>query len=738
VTGGWQTTGLAVPTNASVRARGFVAGGRENGSSWFVETISGPIAITQQPLGRTNNAGTTASFRVVAGGASPVSYQWQRNGSNLSDGGIVSGAQTPTLVLSNVFGADAGGYSVIVSNASGSLTSLVATLGVIDPVITSQPQNRAVNAGQTAGFSVTAAGTAPLSYQWWKDGTEMTGATAASLTLTNVQWADAGKYIVVVGNALNSVTSTVATLSVNLAPPDSFNPGANGNVVTLAVQADGSILVGGKFTTLGGQTRNHLGRINGSGTLDTNFNLGTTGGTSPGVSALAVQADGKVLIGGDFTTLAGQARTNLGRLNSDGTLDFSFSPGATSVSSPSVSTLAVQADGKILVGGHFTSLAGQPRTCLGRLGADGTLDGAFSPVLGGVSDPSLYSLAVQPDGKILVGGSFTTLNGQPRNHIGRLNADGGLDTTFNPGVGSSPLCFAVQADGRILVGGSFTSLGGQTRNRIGRLNTDGTLDSSFNPGAGSTVSSLALQTGGKIVAGGAFTTLAGQSWSFLGRLYPDGTLDPTFNPGASSSVNSIAIQANGQILVGGGFFFLGGQLRNCLGRLNNSEPATGSLIYDGSSVTWLRGGTSPEVWGTRFDICSDGSNWVSWGEGTRISGGWRLDGVPLVTTNTVLRARGFVRGGYYNGSDWFVESASSIVPTTPPQIVLNDRWFGVISNRFGFNVSGFSGQVVIVEASSNLLDWIPIQTNSLGGPLFYFSEPDSMLFPRRFYRVNLH
>jgi hypothetical protein len=69
---------------------------------------------------------------------------------------------------------------------------------------------------------------------------------------------------------------------------------------------------------------------------------------------------------------------------------------------------------------------------------------------------------------------------------------------------------------------------------------------------------------------------------------------------------------------------------------------------------------------------------------------------------------------------------------------LNDRWFGVISNRFGFNVSGFSGQVVIVEASSNLLDWIPIQTNSLGGPLFYFSEPDSMLFPRRFYRVNLH
>ena len=737
VADGWQLNGLTFPTNASIRARGFAAGGNDNGSSSIVETLTGPLAITQQPLSRTNNAGTMASFRMLAGGAPPLSYQWQKDGSNLSDGGIVSGVQTPTLMLSNVFGADAGGYSVIVSNASGSLTSLVATLGVIDPFIASQPANRVANSGQTATFSVTAGGTAPLNYQWRKDDAELTGATATSLTLTNIQWSDRGNYDVKVSNGLNSVTSAVASLAVNLAPPDSFNPGANGNVVALAVQTDGGILVGGKFTTLGGQTRNHLGRINGSGTLDTNFNVGTTGGSYPAVSALAVQADGKVLVGGDFTTLGGQAHTNLGRLKADGTLDSSFSPVATAVSYPSVAALAVQRDGKILVGGHFTSLAGQPRTCIGRLTADGALDGAFNPLLGGVSDPSLYSLAVQPDGKILVGGSFTTLNGQPRNHIGRLNADGGLDTTFNPGVSLSALCFAIQADGNILVGGNFTSLGGQTRYNIGRLNTNGTLDASFNPGAGSTVSSLAVQSDGKILAAGAFTTLAGQNCYFLGRLNLDGTLDPTFNPGANSSVSSIAIQANGQILVGGGFFILGGQLRYYFGRLNNSEPATEHLIYDGSNVTWLRGGTSPEVWGTRFEICSDGSNWVNWGQGTRVSGGWRLESVPSAMTNTSLRARGFVRGGYDNGSDWFVESTLSIVPRTPPQIILNDRWFGVVSNKFGFNLAGFSGQIVIVEASTNLLDWIPLQTNSIGGMPCYFSESDSMLFPRRFYRAKL-
>src|SRR6266851_1591525 len=178
----------------------------------------------------------------------------------------------------------------------------------------------------------------------------------------------------------------------------------------------------------------------------------------------------------------------------------SFNPGAGGVTYPNVSSLAVQADGKILVGGDFTTLGGQSRLCIGRLNADGTLDTSFNPG----ADYLVNSLAVQADGKILAGGSFTTLGGQSRNFIGRLNADGTLDTSFNPapGANSGVYSLAMQADGKILVGGYFTILGGHSRNYLGRLNADGTLDTSFNPDVNFWVNSLAVQGDGKILVGG--------------------------------------------------------------------------------------------------------------------------------------------------------------------------------------------------------------------------------------------
>jgi uncharacterized delta-60 repeat protein len=439
--------------------------------------------------------------------------------------------------------------------------------------------------------------------------------------------------------------------------PDSFNPGADDDVYSLAVQADGKILVGGAFTWFVGR----IGRLNVDGTLDTGFNPGASGGPYPHVCSLAVQADGKILVGGDFTTLGGQARNYIGRLNVDGTLDSGFNPGANDVVGP----LAVQADGKILVGGDFTTLGGQTRNYIGRLNVDGTLDSGFNPG----ANSSVYSLAAQVDGKILVGGCFTTLGGQPRNRIARVNANGTLDSGFNPGAGTTdgypPYVYslAVQADGKILVGGWFTTLGGQTRSYIGRLNADGTLDSGFNPGASSYVESLAVQADGKILVGGCFTTLGGQPRSCLGRLNADGTLDTAFNPGADGRVYSLAVQADGKILVGGDFMTLGGQTRVRVGRLNNTGPATQSLSFDGSTITWLRGGTSPEVWRTTFDLSADGLTWASLGAGTRRTGGWQLPTAPAPQSG-VIRGRGYVSGGLYNGSGWFVETLLYLPPYT--------------------------------------------------------------------------
>jgi uncharacterized delta-60 repeat protein len=619
----------------------------------MVETILSAPTVFGQPVSQTNGPGSVAAFNVVAGGVAPLSYQWLRDGMGLEEGGNVSGVQTPTLTLSNLARLDEGGYSVVISNNFGSVTSLVATLTVLDPIIVGQPASQNVNAGDAAAFSVTALGTAPVDYQWRKEGLAVAEATDASLTLTNVQRADAGCYDVVVSNGFGTVTSAVASLTVNLASADAFNPSANGTVYTAAIQAEGKILVGGTFLTLGGQSRANLGQLNADGTLDTNFNAGANGT----VDTLAVQADGKILVGGSFRALDGQSRNRIGRFNSDGTLDTSFNPGANA----SVYCLAPQTDGKILVGGAFSWLGGPQCTNVGRLNADGTQDITFHANASGV----VYSLTVQADGTILIGGAFTTLNGQPRNYLGRLKADGSLDSTFNPGAGSTVSGLAVLADGRILVGGYFLTLGDQPRNYIGLLYADGSLDDAFNPGANDYVYSLAVQADGKIQVGGNFTTLGGQARNRMGRLNNDGTLDLTFNPGASGCVYSLGQEADGTTLVGGSFTTLGGQPRNGIGRLNNIEPAVQSLACEAANVTWMRSGSSPEVSRTTIEVSTNGNDWTSLGTAARITGGWELTGVS-VPANAAIRARGLATGGQYNRSSWIVETT---IATSLPLIL---------------------------------------------------------------------
>jgi len=179
-----------------------------------------PPCIGSQPQSITVQAGDTAAFDLTVFGAAPFTYQWLKDSTALTDAGNISGARTWTLTLSNVLGADRGGYSVVVTNVFGSVTSVVATLSVADPFITTQPSNQTVNAGQAALFSINAAGTSPLSFQWFKDGAPLTdgvnisGTQTATLTLSNVGGGDAGGYSVIVSNTYGSVTSIVAALTV--------------------------------------------------------------------------------------------------------------------------------------------------------------------------------------------------------------------------------------------------------------------------------------------------------------------------------------------------------------------------------------------------------------------------------------------------------------------------------------------------------------------------------------------
>jgi uncharacterized delta-60 repeat protein len=326
-----------------------------------------------------------------------------------------------------------------------------------------------------------------------------------------------------------------------------------------------------------------------------------------------------------------------------------------------------------------------------------------------------------------VGGIFSHLGGQAHGGIGRLKPDGTLDTTFTSAA-SSVLSLALQADGRILVGGFFTFLNGQARNYLGRLNADGTLDTTFNPGANNGVYSFALQTDGKILVAGLFTTLGGQVRTNLGRLNADGTLDTSFNPGADNAVSCLALQDDGKILVGGQFNSLGGQARNHIGRLNNTGPATQSLTFDGSILTWMRGGTSPEVWRTTFEYSTDGTSWVNLTGGVRIPGGWQLAGLAL-PPNTTFRARGYTAAGYWNGSSWFVERV-----LRPPLTISDVRRFP--GGQLGFNANGPAGQVVVVEISADLSNWTPLQTNALSSGSFSFTDPELAVLPSRYYRLR--
>ena len=334
----------------------------------FTPGTTSPVLLSQ-PASQSQRTGLNVIFSVAAAGTPPLKYQWRFQGTNLL------GATASLLNLTNIQPAQAGNYTVVVTNNYGIVTSAVAVLTLLDPTIAVEPVSQSKDLGQSVTFSVAPAGTPPFTYQWWKDGVALPGATAATLTRTNLTVADAGHYTVVLSNQYGCVLSAIALLTVNGATLDvSFNPVAGGvsypAVLSLAVQADGKILVGGCFHHAGradaqphwpAECRWHAGQ-----------HLQSGGGVNSYVYSLAVQADGKILVGGSFTTLGGQTRNHLGRLNADGTLDSTFNPGASGLSC--VYSLAVQADGKILVGGNFTTLGGQTRNYIGRLNADGTLD----------------------------------------------------------------------------------------------------------------------------------------------------------------------------------------------------------------------------------------------------------------------------------------------------------------------------------------------------------------------------
>src|SRR6185369_10951214 len=394
-------------------------------------------------------------------------------------------------------------------------------------------------------------------------------------------------------------------------------PGMNGEVFSVGIQPDGKIIAAGNFTLVNNFSRNRIARLNPDSTLDSTFLAGLSGinGT---VRTLLLQSNGRVLVGGAFTSINNINRNRMARLNGDGSVDTSFNPGSGADDLVLAQAETFGPEGRqIMIGGSFTTISGITRPGLARLNDDGTVDGSFNPGLS--LNGAVFAIAIYPtnslqQGKIMIGGDFTQVNGFGRNRIARLNADGSLDTSFDPGTGASDVvrALAIQLDNRIVLGGAFTNFNGQPLNRIARVNSDGSLDGSFavGEGANDTVSAIVLQPDNRIVLAGQFSLASGVTRGRITRLLADGTVDPSINfgTGANSFINTLALQGDGMFVLGGGFTEYDGVPRQRIARIYGGslsgqggfefgaadfqvdEMATNALI-----TVRRRGGTSGNV-----------------------------------------------------------------------------------------------------------------------------------------------
>ncbi|MCL1864230.1 MAG: InlB B-repeat-containing protein [Spirochaetes bacterium] len=359
--------------------------------------------------------------------------------------------------------------------------------------------------------------------------------------------------------------------------------GTNGDVYGIALQSDGKIIIAGNFTQYNGITRNKIARLNSDGTLDMTFNPGISIAANSDlpdedlvIAAVAIQSNGKIVIAGNFTSFNGTPRNKIARLNSNGSLDMTFNPGTgASGEEDVISCVAIQSDGKIIAGGSFSAFDDEPISNIVRLTDTGDIDKYFAadsipepdePVSYSFPNDGVSSIAIQSDDKIVIGGAFNKCGLYNCNRLARFNSDGTFDTAFNSGLGVVDEIYttAIQSGGKILAGGS----GGY----FARCDSDGALDAGFpSSGSGATddIYSIVLQPDGKILLCGGFDHFSGIPCKYLIRLNSNGTVDTDFKTdnGADNTVICMIVLPDGNILIGGAFTMYGSTAKSGIVRI---------------------------------------------------------------------------------------------------------------------------------------------------------------------------
>lgn len=304
------------------------------------------------------------------------------------------------------------------------------------------------------------------------------------------------------------------------------------------------------------------------GSVDVNFN--STLNLNNSVYAIKEQENGKILIGGSFNS-------SLFRLNNDGSTDSSFN-----ALSESVLCIGIQNDNKIIVGSNSIK----------RLNSDGSIDNSFNCI----TDNAVSDLKILDDGKIIISGYFSNVNGTTRYGIAKLNSDGSLDPSLNLNLpsGTGLRDFEVQNDGKIIISGEQRISVSPYLNLIfRRYNTNNTIDSTFNVGgsnANSNIADIEIQSDNKIMICGWFNSFNGQNRACLARLNSNGTLDTTFNSYNFTSYSIFKVKAlnDGKYIITGSFNFYDGQSSNKIAKLNNDGTIDTSFAIGTAANDFIR------------------------------------------------------------------------------------------------------------------------------------------------------
>ena len=621
----------------------------------------------------------------------------------------------PTLILGNIGAINAGNYSVVITSSYGSVTSAVATLTVAAPaIITGQPASQIVGVGSSPNFSVAVAGSGPFGYELYFAGTNLVqSGTNSTLTLTSVSTNNTGNYTVVVTNSYGSVTSHVATLTVMLPPSVTIQPISQTNLPGTPVSFGVTVAGVGPFTyqwlfngtnfqnniitTVAG--KNSVG-YSGDGGPATNASLNSPSGVAFdafGNLYIADQTNNrirKVDTNGNITTVAGKSFSGYSGDGGPATNAYLYLPSGVAFNASGNLYIADQKNNlirKVDTNGIITTVAGGGTPTYPSIGDGGAATNASLSVPTGVTFDAFGNMYIADryNGRIRkvdTAGNITTVAGKSLGYSG----DGGIATNATLAL---PFGVAFDAFGNLYIADS-------SNQRIRKVDTNGII------------TTVAGKNGSGYSGDGVAATNATLS-------FPFGVACDAFDNLYIADRNNNRIRevdSNGII---------------------TTVAGNGSSGYSGDGSAATNASLNLPI-GVAFD--ASGNLYIADFFNSRIR---EVDfaGCPSFSLNNV----GITNAGNYtvvitspHGSvTSAVATLTVTIPRTPPQIIGSGASFGFATNQFGFNISGAFGQTIVVDGSTNLVDWTPLFTNTADNNPFYFLDTASTNFPWRFYRARL-